>query len=387
MTDLLREPLGEEQLQLLRVIYEPFGQAGLWPVWQYVDLTLDDKYGTDGGEVLASLPRLGGPGPMSMSYGLTWREDSQLSVPNPGHYVTLTVAGLWHLRPATEPLLLAFFEAIRCMIEAQRRLVPSPSEVVEASVQSGAISRRLVGPMFGVSLDLLDVALRKIRRLLSHEPFLHLVHQPKPDIEDWSVRVPAVLRVYRDITSIDDYLDCVAGQVAPPEPPAAPPSPSPLDIPYAVGYLDAVWKAKTGSRLFASLDAASVGRLTLQCGTEAEFNSLMSALADVLAQVTEPGHAQPPQGGALEKVREYLSQALDAAAAVHASDAIDQLIKLRRIRVSAQHSDARHKAVTAFRDIGLSFPPASWWHAWDHVAGPVAGALDTVREEAHAGLP
>ena len=56
-----------------------------------------------------------------------------------------------------------------------------------------------------------------------------------------------------------------------------------------------------------SLDPASVARLTLACGSEEEFNSLMSALADVLGQVTVPGTVVPPQRGALEAVREYLA--------------------------------------------------------------------------------
>jgi hypothetical protein len=63
-----------------------------------------------------------------------------------------------------------------------------------------------------------------VRRLLRHKPFLHnVVQQPKPDREDWTVRVPAVLRAYRGIASIDDYLDRLVEQVAPPEPPSVPP--------------------------------------------------------------------------------------------------------------------------------------------------------------------
>ncbi len=354
MTDLLRGPLSDEQIELLRVIYEPFSQDRGWPVWQYVDLTLDSRHGTDAADVLASLPVTGDAGPMSMGYGLTWRGDSYLASPRPKDHVTLTVAGLWHLRPATEPLLLAFLETNRSMIQAQRQLVPSPSEVVEATVGSGEITSRLSVPLFGGTLTPLDMTLRKIRRLLSHEPFLDLAQQPKPDIEDWTVRVPAVLRAYRDVTSVDDYLDCIAEQVSPPEPPAAPPSPSPLDIPYAIGYFDAVWKANTGSRLFSNLDPASIARLTLACSSEAEFNSLMSALADILAQLTEPGQTAPPRGGALEKIRDYLIQTLAPEAAVRASDAINVLIRLRHIRVSAQHADARHKAVMTFREMSTA---------------------------------
>jgi hypothetical protein len=66
-------------------------------------------------------------------------------------------------------------------------------------------------------------------------------------------QVPAVLRAYRGVATIDDYLDHVIEQVAPPGPPSVPLSFSALDIPYAVDYLDAVWKSRTGSHLFVNL--------------------------------------------------------------------------------------------------------------------------------------
>jgi hypothetical protein len=147
--------------------------------------------------------------------------------------------------------------------------------------------------------------LRMPRWLLGHEPCLYnVVHQPKPDIEEWTARVPAVLRSYRDIGSVDDYLDRLISLVAPPEPPSAPRSSGPLYILYAAGYLDAMSKSRTNWRLFLNLDPASVARLTLPCGSEEEFNSFMSALADVLGQVTKPDAVGPPQGCALEQVRD-----------------------------------------------------------------------------------
>lgn len=106
-------------MRLLQVIYEPFDHSGGWPVWQYVDLTLDARHRLNAGDVLSSLTRVGATGPVSRSYGLTWREDSHLAVPNPDHHVVLTVAGLRYLRPATEPLLGAFLVTIRHLIEAQ----------------------------------------------------------------------------------------------------------------------------------------------------------------------------------------------------------------------------------------------------------------------------
>jgi hypothetical protein len=144
------------------------------------------------------------------------------------------------------------------------------------------------------------------------------------------------------------------------------------------------FRRRTGAHLFVNLDPASIARLTQPCGSEEEFNSLMSALADVLAQVVTPGTAVPPQRGALETVRDYLLPTLDEDAAGRVTVAFATLISLRRIRVSTQHADARHRAVTSFQAIGLPFPPTSWNQAWAHIATLAIGALEVLREEVHA---
>ena len=369
------------------MIFEPFDQDRGWPVWQYVDLTLDAKFGLDAAAVLESLPAVGYHSPMSMSYGLTWQEDSHMQ-PQPGTHVALTVAGLRYLGSATEPLLGSFLVTVRHMVDAQSKLTPDPRQVVEATVSSGSIMEELTTwSIKGVSGPPVEAMMRKVRRVLGHEPYLYnMVHQPKADIEDWTARVPAILRSYRGIESVDDYLDRLIALVAPPEPPFAPPSSGPLDIPYAVGYLDAVWKSRTNSHLFVNLDPASVARLTLTCEDEEEFNSFMSALADVLGQMAKPGTADPPQRGALEQVRDWLVPQLDADAGDRVATAFGRLLRLRHIRVGTQHADARHKAVGAFREIGLPFPPPSWDYAWTHIAVMARGALDALREEVHGGL-
>jgi hypothetical protein len=111
----------------------------------------------------------------------------------------------------------------------------------------------------------------------------------------------------------------------------------------------------------------------------------MSAPAD-LAQVVTLGTATPPQRGALEAARDYLLPTLDADAASRVGDAFATLIGLRRIRVSTQHADARHRSVISFQQIGLPFPPASWNQAWARIASLAMGALDVLREEIHASI-
>lgn len=386
MSNLLREPLSTEQTHLINVMHGYFAQSGVWPIWQYVDLTLDARWGLDAADVLASLPAVGERSPASLDYGLVWRTDPHLQ-PRAETQVAVTVAGLSHV-PEAEPLLGAFLTTIRFLVEQQRRLVPSPDKVVEATVTRAAIEDQIATATHqGLFPYPGDMALGKLRRLLVHEPFMHAAVQPfDQTAENWTVRVPAVLRAYRGIAIIDDYLDRVIDQIAPPGEPPVPPSFGALDVPYAIGYLDAVWKNQTGCHLFVDLDSASIARLTQDCADQEDFNSLMSALADVLAQVVVPGQATPPQKAALEDAGKYLASSLEADAAARVSSAVETLIHLRRVRVGAQHGDARHKAVAAFHAIGLAFPPPSWQQAWAHMAGQAKGALDIIREEVHAGL-
>jgi hypothetical protein len=379
--------LSEEQLLLLREVFTPWDRQGEWPVWHYVDTKLYRR-GLVGAEVLRSLPVAGGERPGRLQYRLTWNSDNHW-LPNDGTRMALTAAGLWHVRPESELLLDAFAEAFRYLVSRLRTMEPSPCEVVQVSVSSAEVGRHLAAAGFPVASGPgAEIIVRKVGQLLEHEPYTWSgFMRPVVDDPAWEVRLSQVLRDFGEGLTAEGYVARVEELIEPPAPPSAPPSSGPLDIPYAIDYLDAVWKAKTGCRLFVNLSPSSVARLTLACGSEEEFNSFMSAIADVLGQVVVPGQAAPPKGAALEPVRKWLTPKLDADAADRVAAAFETLIELRHVRVSQQHSDAREKAVRAFRAIGLTYPPVSWGPAWTQVVVATRGALDVIREEVSAGLP
>lgn len=386
MSGVLRGQLDPYQQLLLRETFTPFDQMGEWPVWAYVDHQLDSK-GLVAADVLASLPVAGGAGGGRMRYGLTWNSDSHW-LPNDRTRLALTVAGLWHLESASAPLLVAFKDTVRFLVERRRHITPSPLEVVEVVVTSHEVGRWLAGSgAGGLHGPAADVILRKVGDLVEHEPYLwHGFNRPDLESERWELRIPISIRDFRDVTTVEEYIDHVEQLVAPPEPPSQPLSAAPLGIPYAVSFADAVWESRTGFPLFARPDPASIARLTQLCDSEGAFNSLMSALADLLSQVAKPGTGKAPRAGALEDVRKYLDRKLEPPAAARCSDAIGTLIKLRTIRHGIEHGDARAKAVAAYADVGLSFPVASWPQAWAQISAIACGALDVLREEAHAGL-
>jgi hypothetical protein len=386
MSGVLRAQLDPDQVTLLREVFIPFDRLGEWPVWAYVD-HLIDRQGLVAEDVLASLPVAGDQGGGRMRYGLTWNSDGHW-LPNPDTRLALTVAGMWHLGAASAPLLVAFKDAIRFLVDCQRSITPSPSEVIEATATSTELARWLAGSGPGnLQGPAADVILRKVGQLLEHEPYLwHGLSHPAQDSDRWEMVIPVSIRDYRDVTSVEEYIDVVEQRVAPPEPPSQPLSAAPLDIPYAVSFADAVWQSRTGHPLFARPDPASIARLTQPCDSEGAFNSLMSALADVLSQVAAPGTARAPRSGALEEVRAYLNRELDPPAAARCSGAIGTLVSVRTIRHSIEHGDARAKAVAAYAELGVTFPVASWPQAWAQISAITCGALDALREEAHAGL-
>lgn len=387
MTSILRQQLNSEQMALLKVVYAPFRQSGQWPIWQYVDLTLDQA-GIDAASVLASLPVARASSERVLmqrgSYSLVGIEraeelPAQCAIP-------LTVAGLWHLEEAA-PLTDVFLDTVRYLVTKQGALAPDPRCVVSATVSSEEVNQKiLAGTIGSPGMRSEELLLSKLGRLLEREPILwsSMTNQSQ-DFTQWEILVPDRLRILQDLTGVEDYVDRITGWVAPAVAPTEPLPGAPLDLPYAIGYLDAVWKNRTNHRLFTNFDVASVALLTQSGTSQEEFNSRMSALADVLGQVAIPGHP-PRQSGGLEAVREYLTEHLDTEAAERIKTAFDTLITLRHLRVSAQHSDKRHRAVSAFEQLGLPYPPPSWEQAWGWMTVRARGALDAIREEVHTGL-
>jgi hypothetical protein len=384
VSGVLLADLSHEQLLLLRGTFTPWSRMGRWPIWAYVDQRLDAE-GLVAADVLASLPGVGEALGGRALYGLTWYVTSGSRVPAADTPVALTVAGLRHLGTDSAQLLASFMDTLRFLVKKHRSIEPDPYEVKTESMTSQELARWLV--QTGLFNPAVDVLVSKVGQLLQHEPhFGSGFRRSAADGEPWNLEIRDSIREYRDVATIEEYIERVEQMVSPPEAPSQPFTATPLDIPYSVNFADAVWESRTRSALFARPDPASIARLTQPCDSEGAFNSLMSALADVLGQVAKPGTGKAPRNGALEEVRRYLDSELDPAAADRCSAAIGTLIELRTVRHSIEHGDARAKAVAAYANVGISVPVMSWPDAWGRVAALACGALDVLREEAHAGL-
>ncbi len=129
----------------------------------------------------------------------------------------------------------------------------------------------------------------KLHGLLSHEPYSPWTGLSQSTGGDrWQVRLSnrlGLLRALRDTATVEDYVAFVEEWLKPRPVSVVPRLINALDLPNAADYLDVVWKIKTGSRLFKDLHLGSCARLTQTCDSEDRFNSLTSALAEVLSSV------------------------------------------------------------------------------------------------------
>jgi len=379
---LLLAGLNDEQAALLEVLYEGFElRGGTWPVWQFVDLRLEVR-NVDAAAVLASLPQVGAAG--ARAYGLVWSSQNMANEMQPDEIVGLTVAGLGHVR-AAGPLVSAFVHLLRLFGEAERDITPDPGRQVYAVVTSDQVTASLLrdGEPGQPESRVHEIVL-KLHGLLSHEPYSPWTGLSQSTGGDrWQVQLSnrlGLLRALRGTATVEDYVTFVEEWLRPRPVPAVPRVISAMDLPNAADYLDVVWKIKTGGRLFKGLHLGSCARLTQACDSEERFNSLTSALAEVLGSVVPPGRTSPGEKP-LHTLWERLPDVLPAENVDRGQDAVGVLLKLTLIRNAQQHSSARDRALRAAGELGVTLPARDWGVTWGQVAALAQEALDALREE------
>jgi hypothetical protein len=253
---------------------------------------------------------------------------------------------------------------------------------VLAKVTSHDLAERLTGPY-----NPAGGYARKVAEPAGHEPHLWRgIATPDRQQDPWETTIPVSIRDFREAATVEDYIDTTERLATPPEPPAQPLAAAPLDIPHAVGLADAVRESRNrlpalhpaGPRQHRPPDPAvsRPGRLQL---------------TDVRARrPVQPGHharqSQATTARRAGRTTRIPAQGTGRPGGGQVHGRIGTLIKLREIRHSLGHGDARAKAVAAYASLGLSFPIADWPQAWSRISSLACGALDVLREEAHAGL-
>jgi hypothetical protein len=135
---------------------------------------------------------------------------------------------------------------------------------------------------------------------------------------------------------------------------------------------------------------AATAKLAFGCTSADEFDSRMSALADLLGHlsIALPAQEEEMANAAGEKslmrLRRKLSTTLEAQPLARASSAVDALQAAVRIRVAGQHTGVGNEVAGAFERLGVRYPPRDWGVVWEEIRSRCAAAVDTIREELEA---
>ncbi len=173
---------------------------------------------------------------------------------------------------------------------------------------------------------------------------------------------------------------------------------SPLGLPEQLDVLDAYWRLSFGKR-FRLLDlttATGTASLALPCGSRAEFESRLSALADIIDKLRVDEALLPPMTdeekkdkikGSLDALDIALQHKLPARHHARIDTAIRSLRKVRQARNIIQHGIATDGGLTAkLRQIGIHDAPPNWEEAWNAIRAQAADAMSAIRSELRSAL-
>jgi hypothetical protein len=203
--------------------------------------------------------------------------------------------------------------------------------------------------------------------------------------------------------AIADVSECRAGghacwvrRVAA-EPAAAEPV-SPLGLPEQFDVLDAYWRLNFGRklRLLDLTTATGAASLALPCGSRAEFESRLSALADIIDKLKVDDALLPPMTdqdkkdkikGSLDALQIALHHQLPSRHHASIDKAVQRLRQVRQARNLMQHGVTRDGGLTAkLREIGIHDAPPNWEGAWNTIRVQTADTLSAIRGELRSAV-
>lgn len=368
----LNDDLTDDQKLLVQLVCAAYFQNGRWPIFQYVEARLQ-RSELDALTTLASFPVVGssGTGPR---YSAVFYEQGGRSFPAPGSLVRLTLAGLRHI-PNDNGLIEDFLLLIRFLVEERARAPYSPIQEIAVNVTGKQIAN-----MFPPHSS---ARITQLHDLACHEPPTWSALSEHPGNGDWWHDIGPSIRDYAEITGVDDYLGRAAAQLEPPRMLARPEPPPPRGLVGAIDYLDTVWQLRFGKRnklvQIDSLERAAL--LALPVSTADEFDTALSALADVLGHLSVPDQPGAENQHPLTKLGTYLPPRLPGANAERIQSALTTLTWIKTVRHGVQHAKAAPPAALALHELGVGYPVRDWSWAWDTIRYAAITAFEALREE------
>jgi hypothetical protein len=374
-SDLLA-PLSVDQQSLVDLVAEAFLREDYqWPFFDYVEGMLDLN-GRDAWKILESFPELG-----RWRYSAAFWSRQGGAKPSAESEVELTLVGFAHA-PALREYVSVFFEVIDFLCACRLQTALQPRVARKLTVSSDEFAEHWRANRH------LDISPRLTHQLLEHEPPARAGGGGYQPDGSWTRGVARELLDFSGITDIADYVARLEGYLIEPVAPVQPLVVSPLSLAAALDYLDIVWRlTHDRHRLLELPSAERTTRLAFDLQTAEEFAAHLSGIAEILRSANTSGTVEPAKrerNRPLARLEADISKLATADAGPRISKAISVLENVVALRDAGQHGAASERAVSAYRELGLTYPPSDWYATWQSVSGQTVNALNTLREELEA---
>lgn len=361
---ILMSPLDDNQQHLIEELWNVFLGNRRFPIFSWVnDMAL--RAGYDAAEVINGLPAIRLPG-VRGEYRAVWTTDAG-PVPNAGSTVSLTMAGLYHVRDDAE-------QTINGVLGYMRKLKAARVEIRNHLFDVPALTVRLSDAMSGYGLShLADV----VGQIAEAEWLVASVSRYGKD--DWigELRRPDVA-----LSSLEDYLNTITALTTPQQR-SVPAYTDPRSLSRAIAFLDVTAELVLGKPLTKKLPVDRTVLFGMDVASHAELYDGISALNQLLTDMDVPG----PRGDHVYvRLPVYLSSKLSNIDQASVTDAVALMDALRVIRNSGQHPKPAADLLAAHDRLGLPFrmEPGS---AWDTIRAQIDTAVTALTNAILAARP
>lgn len=409
---LFDDPLTLEQIELLRLIWQPLvmakdlGHEPDWPVWDYLQRSLYKTFPglPDATEVVTSFPVVRDAIPtagLPRQYSLIWHTGHMAMQPGLENRVGLTIAGLAKLSEHDANALLladALASIIGAAAAADARQEPQPFSVLKPELPLTDLAGALATP---VRERPYSFPVRLVAELLSHEYAPLTIHPLEADSGHQLHLGRNSLRRYRDVQTAAEYLACIAVAEAERQPSVR--LTSPLTLLQTLDYLslalaaDAQWPSDLP--FVQAPDLRSAAAVSAEVQGLSDYESALSGLWNLIGRLQVPPvpdelatrRFEGKQPGSLMRLEIWLQDRLgNTTALARARSALTVIRHVGRLRTEGQHASAeiRQRALAARRALGIPDVVSEYGLAWSLITDQLAGALEVIRQEvALAAVP
>jgi hypothetical protein len=381
----LLKSLTEAQQWVVDVIGGAFWKEHFtWPTFLYVEAEMDNR-GHDLREVLATFPLIGGG--RNQFYGALSSLPHVASI-NETQELKLSLLGLWHcdgtLRPFARGAVADVISILNMFVVTRRSWRPNPTGTKMPEITSEEVLAYQKQRVFeGNEADRNSAQWsRLLYQLMEEEQCFGGGHSATDDtLTSWKWTVGRSVRQYKDVASIEQYVERLTTLLAPPPAIEHRIAASPLDLPTSLGYLDSAWRlTHERKHLLHLVSPEKVASLAYDAGSREEFFDRLSALCDTMKGFQVPG-SSTKDGHAVVRMKGHLQDILPPEAHARVEEAVEVLSNLVAIRNGGEHGDAQDKAALSWVALGVRLPVTDWAAAWMLVRQRAIVAFDVLRDE------